>query len=313
VAEQPGPTGSRASNWPSVGVVLPTRDRPQAVRAAIASVLGQDYPGEIQVVVVHDRSAPDESLAEDVRVHVLPNTRAPGLAGSRNTGVTALATDLVAFCDDDDEWLPGKLRAQVAALRGDPAAEFASCGIEVSYDGRQSTRLAGRDRVSYDDLLRSRMVMVHASTYVAWRARLLDGIGLVDEAIPGGQCEDWDLALRAARRHPIVFVDQPLVRVTWGAASYFAQDWETRIKGLLWMLDRHPDISRDRAGAARVDAQLAFLYACLGRRREAFQWAWRAVRRNWLERRVPFAIAVAAGLVSGKTVLRQLNARGHGI
>ncbi len=313
LADGPGPVASGVSDWPSVGVVVPTRDRREALRAAISSVLRQDYPGDIQVVVVHDRSAVDESLADGTRVRVLANARSPGLAGTRNTGLTALGTDLVAFCDDDDEWLPGKLRAQVAALRADPAAEFASCGIVVDYDGRPSARLAGSDRVTYDDLLRSRMVMVHSSTYLAWRAALLDGIGLIDETIPGAQGEDWDLALRAARRHPIVVVDRPLVRVTWGATSYFAQDWETKIEGLLWMLDHHPDIGRDRAGAARVDAQLAFFYACLGRRAEAFRWVWRAMRSNWLERRVPFAVAVATGLVSGPTVLRQLNARGHGI
>lgn len=301
------------SGWPSVGVVIPTHDRPQPLRAAIASATGQDYPGELQVVVVHDRSEPDQSLADGSTVRVLPNTRTPGLAGARNTGVLALSTDLVAFCDDDDEWLPGKLRRQVGALREDPAAEFASCGIMVDFEGRHNARLVGRDRITYQDLLRSRMMMVHSSTYLVRRAALLQGLGLVDESIPGSQNEDWDLALRAARRHPIVYVDEPLVRVAWGNSSYFAQRWETKISSLLWMLDHHPDIGRCPAGAARVYAQVSFGYACLGRRAEAWRWARRALRSNWHERRVPFAVAVASGIISGETVLRHLNARGHGI
>lgn len=311
----PGCNLARVSglSLPSVGVVLPTHNRPQALRAAISSVLGQDYQGVIQAVVVHDRSDVDRSLADGDRVRVLANTRTPGLAGARNTGVTALGTDLVAFCDDDDEWLPGKLRAQVAALRAEPAAEFASCGIVVDFDGQPSVRLVGGDQVTYQDLLRSRMVMVHSSTYLAWRAKLLDGIGLVDETVPRGQSEDWDLALRAARRQPIVYVDQPLVRVAWGSNSYFAQHWQGKIDGLLWMLDRHPDIGRCRTGAARVYGQISFFYACLGSRREAWRWSQRALRSNWHERRVPFAVAVATGLVSGETVLRRLGARGHGI
>jgi glycosyltransferase involved in cell wall biosynthesis len=300
-------------SWPSVGVVLPTHDRPQLLRAALSSVLSQDYRGEVRVVVVYDRSEPDHSLADGDRVRVLANTRTPGLAGARNSGVAALGTDLIAFCDDDDEWLPGKLSSQVAALREQPGAEFASCGIVVDYAGRSSVRLVGADQVTYDELVRSRMVMVHSSTYLAWRATLLDGIGLVDETIPGSQNEDWDLALRSARRYPIVYVDEPLVRVAWGSTSYFAQHWETKVAGLLWMLKHHPDISESRVGAARVYAQLAFFYACLGSKGEAWRWAQRALRRNWHERRVPFAAAVAAGLVSGETVLRRLNARGHGI
>jgi hypothetical protein len=157
------------------------------------------------------------------------------------------------------------------------------------------------------------MVMVHSSTYLVWRRSLLDGIGLVDETIPGSQGEDWDLALRAARRHPIVYVDEPLVRVAWGRRSYFAHQWQTQIDSLLWLLDRHPEIGRTRAGAARVYAQLGFSYACLGSKGEALRWAGRALRRNWHERRLPFVAAVATGLVSGETILKHLNARGHGI
>jgi hypothetical protein len=37
------------------------------------------------------------------------------------------------------------------------------------------------------------------------------------------------------------------------------------------------------------------------------------VRSNWHERRVPFALAVAAGVVPGEVVLRRLHSRGHGI
>jgi glycosyltransferase involved in cell wall biosynthesis len=301
------------SDWPSVGVVIPTHDRPVQVREAIESVLAQDYPGRLEVVVVFDQSPADASLAERDRVRVLANDHKPGLAGARNSGILALDTDLVAFCDDDDQWLPGKLRAQVTALRAVPEAEFASCGISVRFEDSSTPRLAGSSTVTYADLLRSRMVMVHSSTYLAARPALIAGIGLLDEDIPGSQNEDWDLALRAARRHPVVNVDQPLVQVAWGAGSHYSRRWETKAQSLLWMLDRHPDIAADRVGAARVYAQIAFAYACLGRRAEALRWAGRALRRNYRERRIPFAVAVTFGVISGERVLGILHARGHGI
>jgi glycosyltransferase involved in cell wall biosynthesis len=301
------------STWPSVGVVVPTRDRPEQLRAAVASVLGQDYPGVIRVVVVFDGTEAEHIVAGSDSVQVLSNTRKPGLAGARNTGILALGTDLVAFCDDDDEWLPSKLSRQVKALLATPGAEFASCGIVVNYEGRSTVRLVGGSRVTYSDLLRSRMVMVHSSTYLASRAALLDRIGLLDEEIPGGQNEDWDLALRAARRLPIVYVDAPLVTVTWAASSYFATQWESKAEGLQWMLARHPEIARSRVGAARVYSQIAFAYACLGRRREAIRWLRQTARTNPGERRAPFVLAVLTGLVSGDAVLRLLNHRGHGI
>ena len=301
------------TGWPSVGVVLPTHDRPGPLRTALAAVLAQDYPGQVSAVVVYDRAEPDLGLADGDRVRVAVNARTPGLAGARNTGIGLLDTDLVAFCDDDDEWLPGKLLAQVEALLARPGAEFATCGITVENAGTVHPRLAGRDEVTHADLVRSRMVMVHSSTYLAYTGALTGGIGLVDETIPGSQNEDWDLALRAARRHPLVNVDRPLVRVVWGASSHYAQEWQTKADSLRWMLAHHPALADDRPGAARVYAQLAFAYACLRRRDEAYRWAWRALRSNWHERRVPFALAVAAGVVPGEVVLRRLAARGHGI
>jgi len=301
------------NGWPSVGVVVPTRGRPQQLKAAVASVLSQDYPGEFHVAVVCDGSQSAADLGADERVEVIANQRTSGLAGARNTGVLALDTELVAFCDDDDIWLPEKLSAQVAALRARSEAEMASCGIAVEYNGRSSLRLIGRERVGYDELLRSRMVMVHSSTFLLCRNALLNSIGLLDESIPHSQSEDWDLALRAARRHPITFVDRPLVRVSWGDGSYFQSNWETRAEGLLWMLQRHPEIAASRVGAGRVYGQLAFAYACLGRRHDAWLWTRRALRRNWHERRVLLALAVGVGLISGESVERLLHRHGHGI
>ncbi len=292
---------------------MPTRGGRKQLRDAVAAILAQDYPGELQVAVVWDGCQPALDFEAGERVRSLGNRRTPGLAGARNTGTLALETDLIAFCDDDDEWLPGKLRAQVDALVRNPTAAMASCGIVVQYGERLSPRLLGRDAVSHDDLLRSRMVMVHSSTFVLRRDRLLDQVGLTDETIPHGQSEDWDLALRAARENPIVFVDRPLVRIAWGASSYFASDWETRAEGLLWMLRHHPELAASRVGAARVYGQLAFAYACLGRRDDARLWIGRALRRNWRERRVPVALAVAGGLVSGDSVLRLAHSLGHGI
>ncbi|MEV0195149.1 glycosyltransferase family 2 protein [Nonomuraea sp. NPDC050691] len=306
------PAGEAA---PSVGVVIPTRgDRPGHLGVAVRAALAQEHPGRISVVVVAD-GTPHETVADRLAgvpaqagrdVRVLPNCLTPGLPGARNTGIAASDTDLVAFCDDDDQWLPGKIAAQVAAL-AETGAEFASCGIEVEHGRRLVPRLAGATTVTEADLLRSRMVMVHSSTFLFRRGTLW-----VDESAPGGQNEDWDLALRAARRHPLANVDRPLVRVRWGSSHYAAR-WGERIAGLEWMLARHAGLSADPRGAARVYGQLAFHHAALGHRREAGRWALRAFAARRSEPRAPIALAVAAGLIPAARVLALLHDRGHGI
>jgi glycosyltransferase involved in cell wall biosynthesis len=274
----------------TVGVVVPTHDRPELLRTTLASVLAQDTDAELDIVVVFDRSTPDPSLAElsvpGRRVRVLANDRTPGLAGSRNTGILALSSDWVAFCDDDDTWAPTRLSAQLARSAAHPEADVLTTAICVAYEGAEVPRLAGLSEVTHADLTRSRMAMLHSSTLLLRRSALLGWLGLVDE---------------------------PLVRVLWGQSSYFSRQWQSRVESLEWMLERHPRITVDDRGAARVYGQLAFGSAAIGRRRQAVQWARRAAVRRWREPRAVLALAVAGHVVSAESVMSFLHRRGRGL
>jgi glycosyltransferase involved in cell wall biosynthesis len=300
---------------PSVSVVIPTHDRPEEVRRAIASVLAQEYAGALDVVVVHDRAEPDLSLVRDGDrpVRVLANDRRPGLAGSRNTGILAVQGDLVAFCDDDDTWLPGKLGSQVTALREAPGAELVTTAMVVDYRGAQTVRLAGSRRIGHDAFVRSRMAMLHSSSFVFRRAALLDGIGLVDETLPQSMAEDWDLLLRASARTPVVHVDRPLVRVAWGGTSYFVEQWQVRNDAQLWLLERHPEMATDRVAAGLSYGKLAFGSAALGRRWESLRFARRALRARPVEPRAWLALLVCCRVLSWQRIVQILNRHGHGI
>ncbi|MEH1016820.1 glycosyltransferase family 2 protein [Micromonospora sp. CPCC 206060] len=304
------------TNLPSVTAVVPTRDRPELLRAALDAILSQEYAGRVDVVVVYDQSTPDMLLEMDTPergVRVITNTRTPGLAGARNSGILAATGDLVAFCDDDDEWLPGKLAAQVAALAAEPEGEFVSCGIRVSYDDRNVDRVLPRTRVPLSALLRDRHTELHPSTFLIRRGPLVDGIGLVDEEIPGSYAEDYEFLLRAARRVPLVNLTVPYVVVRWHKRSYFAQRWETISTALQWLLGRYPEFATVPHGEARVAGQIAFAQAAMGNRRDAVRWARRTLARNPREPRAYLALAVATRAVHPDRVLRTLHKRGRGI
>lgn len=300
----------------SVSVVVPTRNRPELLRKAIDAILGQEYPGPIEVVVVYDQSEPDFSLRADDphrSVRVIVNERTQGLAGGRNTGILATATDLVAFCDDDDEWLPGKLAAQVAMLDAHPASELCSIGVVIDYDGKDVDRTLDRDLVTLPELLRSRLTELHPSTFLFRRAALVDGIGLVDENIPGSYAEDYELLLRVARRAPIANAPGVGVRVRWHRQSYFTARWATIAEALEWLLERYPEFEGAPRGHARITGQIAFAQAAGGHRRDAMRWVKKTIRHSPREARSYLALAVATRLVSADTVLRRLHQRGRGI
>ena len=307
------PPGGEA--WPAVTAVLPTRARPESLRAAIRCVLDQDYPGPVDVVVVHDREPVDPGLTAEFgqRVRAVANTRTPGLGGARNTGIMLATGELVAFCDDDDRWSPAKLRRQVARLLGEPGAVMASTAMRVIFAGAGTVRTAGTDRVTYGQLLGSRMAMLHSSSFLLRRDALLGGLGLIDEQIPGSMGEDWDLLLRAARIHPIAHQDEPLVEVRWGSASYFSRDWRARVMSNEWFRRQYPQIEQHPRAAARLTGQSAFFAAAAGQRREALRFLVATLRRNPVEPRAWLAVPVLAAPGLGAVIMGLLHRRGRGI
>jgi len=318
VTDQP----DREAEVPDVDVVVPTRDRPELLRECIRSILTQDYPGPIRVLVVYDQSEPDHALSGEQslgidssrrRVEVITNQRTPGLAGARNSGILAAGAELVAFCDDDDHWLPGKLGKQVDALSQDSGAEFVCCGIDVHYDGESHKRTLDMSRISLQDLLRDRLTELHPSTFVMRRKAVVDGFGLVEENIPGSYAEDYEFLLRASRHHVIANVPEAYVQVLWSKGSYFAARWETIRCALTWLLEKYPEFDNVPKGQARVMGQIAFATAAEGDRRAALQWAGKALRRNPAEGRGYLALAVASGLAKPDTVLKRLHKMGRGL
>lgn len=303
------------SVYPSVSVVIPAHMRPVELRAAIRAAREQDYPGRLDVIVVYDRAEPDLALTAegDRPVRVLTNARTEGLAGARNTGILASSSDLVAFCDDDDVWLPEKLSRQVVRLQEHPEAPLVSSAIIVDYENRSTVRLAGTDFIAHEMFLGSRMSMVHSSTFVFRRQALMGTLGLINEEIPGSQKEDWDILLRSSALHPVVHVDEPLVRVVWGKASHFSRRWDTKITSAIWMLDHHRDLARHRSGASRLMGQIAFAEASSGNRREAWKWAARSLRGNFRQWRGWLSLGVAVVPRSSEFVLGTLHRWGRGV
>jgi glycosyltransferase involved in cell wall biosynthesis len=100
-----------------VTAVIPTRNRPELLKRAIASVLAQTFE-RIEIIVVID--GPDTvteaalELMASERLRFIPLRETVGGSDARNIGVRHATTEWIAFLDDDDEWLPGKIEKQLA-------------------------------------------------------------------------------------------------------------------------------------------------------------------------------------------------------
>ncbi|MDQ0092664.1 glycosyltransferase family 2 protein [Paeniglutamicibacter psychrophenolicus] len=310
--------GSRASDREPrpVSAVITTCGRPELLRKAVRSILDQDYPGDIEVVVVFDRIAVD--ALRDVAVppgrslKAIANTRTPGLAGGRNTGIAAAGGDVIGFCDDDDHWHRQKISRQLETWGAEPAAVAVASGIRIRTGGTDIVRLPP-DRVAFGDFLRSRITALHPSTMLYRRADLLGRIGPVDEQLPAGYGEDYDLLLRATRFGDVVSTPEPLVGILWDRPSFFAGRWANISGGLSYLLRKFPEFESCPKGLARIAGQVAFAEAALGNHSAARAWARSALSRDRGQMRAYAAWAVSLGLVDAAWIVRQVQKTGRGL
>jgi glycosyltransferase involved in cell wall biosynthesis len=123
---------------PTVSVVIPTIGRPQ-LNDAVASVFAQTYPVD-QIVVVLDADV-DISLPDDPRIQVVHTEFGTGSSPARQTGIECAKGDVIALLDDDDEWFPEKLEAQIRSVADVPSDLWLSSTLVEVHDGRPIPRV----------------------------------------------------------------------------------------------------------------------------------------------------------------------------
>jgi glycosyltransferase involved in cell wall biosynthesis len=131
-------TASQAYS-PLVSVIIPTYRRPQLLRTAVLSVLAQTYPN-VEVIVVSDGPDPETAAAVagiDPRVHYRELAVNAGPAAARNAGFAVSQGKWIGFLDDDDEWLPRKLEAQLAIADPDDKKTLITCRCVYRHSNRE--------------------------------------------------------------------------------------------------------------------------------------------------------------------------------
>ena len=135
--------------FPRICAVIPAHNSQATLGRALESVRAQTMPVS-QLVVVDDASTDSTSEVagsyQGLNVEVVRMDKNVGAAAARNRGVMAANTELVAFLDADDEWLPqcGKCGARMhEASANDTGINGSHTTIwKCGHCGRRAFRIA---------------------------------------------------------------------------------------------------------------------------------------------------------------------------
>jgi len=185
-----------------VTVIIATHNRAHCLPRALDSIYAQEGLGslyDLEVILVDDGST--DSTPEIIhRYHNLTCIRLlkkRGISAAMNEGLRASRGSYITFLDDDDEWLPHKLRVQVPLMEAHPE-------VGVVY-GQSLKRFEEKEWLTPDlsrapsgqvflAMLMDNFCGHHASMLV--RRRAFDSAGGFDETLLS--YEDWDVSLRLA-------------------------------------------------------------------------------------------------------------------
>jgi glycosyltransferase involved in cell wall biosynthesis len=125
--------GSRIQANPqgiALSVVISTWNRRNLVWQAIDSVIGQQYEGPLEIVVVDDGSTDGtmEELSAGYAARTLPSNRHliihsnphTGITGTMGKGIELSSGDYVTMCNSDDLWEPSRAAELLAEVERTP-------------------------------------------------------------------------------------------------------------------------------------------------------------------------------------------------
>ena len=270
-----------------ISVIIPTYNRAPVLPRAIDSVLTQKGV-EFELIIVDDGSTDDTKSLYGVRrteygekasaVRCAPyavlNTPSAlpirfffqlnsGPAAARNLGIKQAQGEWIAFLDSDDEWKPGKLKAQLEFFRKNPAPgptgrsarrDYLICQTEEIWvrNGTRVNPMKKHQKFGGFIFEKCLPLCVVSPSAVMMHRKLFDKVGLFDESLPA--CEDYDLWLRIAAKYPVGLIEKPYIIKYGGHADQRSREFPAmarfRIQSLAKILSQNI-LTPEQTAAAR--------------------------------------------------------------
>lgn len=198
---------------PLISVVIPLYNKEPYIKRAINSVLSQQVQ-EFELIIVDDgstdKSAEVVKSITDKRIKLIHQENA-GVSAARNRGIKESQTDLIAFLDADDEWMPNILETILRLRKKYPGAGAYTTAYKIYDDSGKviNPNYNGIPPSPWEGLITNYFLLTSCGQYPVCSSCVVvpRNIFLEVGVFPVGVClgEDLDMWGRIALKYPIVF------------------------------------------------------------------------------------------------------------
>ncbi|SEI54069.1 Glycosyl transferase family 2 [Alkalibacterium gilvum] len=244
-----------------ISVIITTYKRDQEyLKRAIDSVLNQTYE-HTELIVIDDNGLNTEyqknvfnlieSYYSNNSINYFPNEINQGAQVSRNNGLKKASGDYISFLDDDDEWLPDKLKKQILLFENTKKKKLGLvyCDYNVITESQEEIDIKKvkvpeyEDQTAFRELLRINYIA--STSFPLIKRECFEKIGGFDTTLVASQ--DYDMWIRIMKKYEISAINEPLVNYYKHDEERITSNPEKKEHAEKVFLKKHfNDISKDR-------------------------------------------------------------------
>jgi len=225
---------------PEVSIIIPTYNRANSLKKTLVSIINQTYK-DYEIIIVSNGSTDNtEDIVNqfhDARIKYIFQEGSGSPASPRNTGIKNSKGNYIAFCDDDDLWLPEKLDKQITFLKNNP--EYGLCYTRMKRFNDEFEWVNPDDETN--DSTNSQQLLYRNRTplsSIIIRKKILESSEFFDEDKKIFGSEDYELLLRLSKKTKFFCLVEYLLLYYSGCGRFSNLTSKNSFKINLWYLCR---------------------------------------------------------------------------
>ncbi|MED3644658.1 glycosyltransferase family 2 protein [Caldifermentibacillus hisashii] len=206
-----------------ISIIIPTFNRPTNLQRAIDSVIKQTFKNW-ELIIVDDNNPNTQSRFEterllerycklDKRIKYIKHNKNKNGAAARNTGIKLAKGKYIAFLDDDDEYLPNKLKLQYELLENSRNKCYGGV-YSGFYIIRNKKIFKVFDEIKTGAFIKETLACefeMGSGSNLFIRKEIIEELNGFDESFQRHQ--DYEFLVRFFEKYKLLAIDKPLFNV----------------------------------------------------------------------------------------------------